>query len=139
MFVKENPDRNTYMELYIYIYIYGISRGKVKKWKIPEGISKKYVLNPPVCLFSGIAQWRKFGRQMSFERLKYVHVSHLEKRSNKQRVNEWKLEGPISDWSNDNSVKIVSQEKNESKNLVNATYDCDLAMCNNSKCKEEKT
>ena len=34
---------------------------------------------------------------MNFERLKNVHVSHLEKRSNEQRVNEWKLEGPISD------------------------------------------
>ena len=74
---------------------------------------------------------------MSFERLKYVHVSHLEKRSNKQRVNEWKLEGSISNLSNDNSVKIVSQDKNESKNLVNVTYDCDLTMCNKSKCKEE--
>ena len=76
---------------------------------------------------------------MSFERLKYVHVSHLEKRNNKQRVNEWKLEGSISDLSNDNSVKIVSQDKNESKNLVKVEYDCDLAMCNKSKCKEEKT
>ena len=76
---------------------------------------------------------------MNFERLKYVHVSHREKWSNKQRVNEWKLEGLISDWSNDNSVKIVSQDKNESKNLVNATYGCDLAMCNKSKLKEEKT
>ena len=75
---------------------------------------------------------------MSFKRLKYVHVSHLEKWSNKQRVNEWKLEGPISDWSNDNSVKIVYQEKNESKTLVNAMYDCDLGMYDKSKCKEEK-
>ena len=76
---------------------------------------------------------------MSFERLKYVHVSHLEKRNNKQRVNKWKLEGSISDLSNDNSMKIVSQDKNESKNLVKVAYDCDLAMCNKSKCKEDKT
>ena len=27
----------------------GVSRGKVKKWKIPGGVSKKYILNPP-CL-----------------------------------------------------------------------------------------
>ena len=25
---------------------FGISRGKVKKWKIPEGFSKKYILKP---------------------------------------------------------------------------------------------
>ena len=76
---------------------------------------------------------------MSFERLTYVHVSHLEKRNNKKRVNKWKLEGSISDLSNDNSMKIVSQDKNESKNLVKVAYDCDLAMCNKSKCKEGKT
>ena len=40
----------------------GISRGKVKKWKIPEGVSKKYILNPPpsltpVWIFFGIAQY----------------------------------------------------------------------------------
>ena len=46
--------------------------------------------------FSGKAQWKKFGRQMSFERLKFVLVSHLEKRKKKQRVNESKLEGPMS-------------------------------------------
>ena len=30
----------------------GISRAKVKKWKIPGG-SKKYILNPPVWIFTG--------------------------------------------------------------------------------------
>ena len=114
--------------------------GQSKKMKNSRGVFKKVCPQPSMYVFfSGIAQWRKFGRQMNFERLEYVHVSHLEKRSNKQRVNEWKLEGPISDWSNDNSVEIVSQDKNESKNLVNVTYDCDLAMCNKSKCKEKKT
>ena len=76
---------------------------------------------------------------MIFERLKFVHVSHLEKRKKKQRVNESKLEGPMSGWSNDNSVEIVFRKKNESKNLVNVTYDRDLAICKKSKCKEEKT
>ena len=76
---------------------------------------------------------------MSFERLKFVYVSHLEKRKKKQRVNESKLEGPIGDWSNDNSVQIVFRKKSESKNSVNVTYDRDLVIRNKSKCKEEKT
>ena len=33
----------------------GISRGKVKIWKIPGEFSQKYILNPPVWIFSGIA------------------------------------------------------------------------------------
>ena len=36
----------------------GISRCKVKKLEIPEGVSKEYILNPPVWIFSGIAHDR---------------------------------------------------------------------------------
>ena len=43
----------------------GVSRGKLKKWKIPGGFSKNYILNPPCLDFSGIAQftirsWNRF-------------------------------------------------------------------------------
>ena len=42
-----------------------VSRGKLKKWKLPGGFSKKYILNPPCLDFSGIAQftirsWNRF-------------------------------------------------------------------------------
>ena len=35
----------------------GSSMGKVKKPKISGGVSKKYILNPPLWIFSGIAQY----------------------------------------------------------------------------------
>ena len=35
----------------------GISRGKVKNPKIPGGFQKSISSTPPVCFFSGIAQW----------------------------------------------------------------------------------
>ena len=44
-----------------------ISRGKVKKWKIPGGFSKKYVLNPPFCFFSGIAHCRIYDKMGIWE------------------------------------------------------------------------
>ena len=37
---------------------FGISRGKVKKMKNSRGVQKRFVLNPPVCFFSGISQCR---------------------------------------------------------------------------------
>ena len=40
----------------------GISRDKVKKWKIPVGFSKKHALNPPVCFFARIADFENISK-----------------------------------------------------------------------------
>ena len=49
-----------------------------------------------------------------------------------------KLEKLINDELIDNLVETVCPKKNESKDLVNETGNCDLAVGNMSKCEEEK-
>ena len=75
---------------------------------------------------------------MSFDRLKFVNLSDRERRSKKQRANEWKLKRLMNDESIHNLVASAFTKMNESKNLVNETYDRDLAVGDTPKCKEEK-
>ena len=75
---------------------------------------------------------------MSFDRLKFVNLSDRERRSKKQRANELKLKRLMNDESIHNLVATAFTKMNESKNLVNETYDRDLAVGDTPRCKEEK-
>ena len=75
---------------------------------------------------------------MSFDCLKFVNVSDRDRRSKKQRANQLKLERLINDDLIDNLVETVCPKKNESKDLVNESGNCDLVVGNMSKCEEEK-
>lgn len=84
-------------------------------------------------------------------------MCQIERRRNKQRVNELKPVRPIRDGLNDKSVESVFLEKNKFKIMVNVTCDhyivvcnCDhnMAVCkcdhdiavrNTSKCEEERS
>ena len=67
-----------------------------------------------------------------------MNVSDRERRSNKQRANEFKLERLINDESIDNLVETVFPKKNYSKDLVTEIGNRDLALGNTAKCLEEK-
>ena len=84
------------------------------------------------------SKWQKFERQMSVDRLKFVNVSDRDRRSKKQRANELKLERLINDELIANVVETICPKKNESKDLVNETGNCDLAVGSMSKYEEEK-
>ena len=60
----------------------GISRGKVKILKNPGGVSKRYVLNPPCLVFSGIAHCDTGSLQRSIfvwevKPLLFYHIPHI--------------------------------------------------------------
>ena len=75
---------------------------------------------------------------MSVDRLKFVNVSHRDRRNKKQRANELKLERLIDEELIANVVETICPKKNESKDLVNETGNCDLAVGGMSKYEEEK-